>query len=373
MRALLCAGGTGGHLFPAEALASVLVARGHSVALVTDERAKTLVREFPAGSVHFVTADTLRGRDPISLARMMAANLHGVVRSAAVIRSVRPDVAVGFGGYPTLPPLTAARLRGVPSIVHEANAVIGRANRLLARHAYVATSFPEVRGLPAGLATTHVGIPVRKAVLDAARPYIPRTDGHFCLVVFGGSQGARAFADLVPPAIELLSEAHRVRLRLTQQCRHEDLPRVNAAYVANGVDAELAEFFRDLPGRIAQADLVIARAGASTVAELSVIGRASLLVPLPGAIDQDQAANASALQAIGGATRLDQKDLTPRRLADAIAAAMDNPAAVVAAARAAGGLARPDAAERLADLCERVAAGRTVPTGAPSLAGGGAA
>ncbi|WP_108658954.1 undecaprenyldiphospho-muramoylpentapeptide beta-N-acetylglucosaminyltransferase [Acuticoccus kandeliae] len=354
MRALLAAGGTGGHLFPAQALASALVRRGHAVVLVTDARAKTLVADFPAESVHFIAADTLRGRDPVSFAKMAFANAAGLMRALQVIRATKPDVAVGFGGYPTLPPLTAARLMKVPAIVHEANAVIGRANKSLARHAHVATSFPEVKGLSGALSVTHVGIPVRDAVRAAVSPYEPAGE-RFRLLVFGGSQGARAMSDLLPPAVAKLFEADRARLDIVQQCRPEDIERTRAAYDALGVKAELAPFFADMPARIANAHLVIARSGASTVAELSIIGRPSLLVPLPGAIDQDQAANASALAALGGAKRLDQGILSPDRLAQEIALAMKEPESLAKAAEAARALAKPDAAERLADLCERVA------------------
>lgn len=356
MKAMLAAGGTGGHLFPAEALATVLTRRGHAVELLTDRRATSLVDAFPAGKVHFVYSATLAARNPAAIGRMVLANTVGLALSARAIRAFGPDVAVGFGGYPTVPPLTAARLMKVPSVVHEANAVIGRANRRLARTAHVATSFPQVRGLPRSPSVTHVGIPVREAVLQAAAPYLP-ADERFHLLVFGGSQGARAFADLVPPAIAELSLAHRARLVLTQQCRPEDVPRVGAAYAAMGLAVTLAEFFRDLPQRIADAHLVISRSGASTVAELAIIGRPALLVPLPGAVDQDQAHNADALQALGGARRLDQSTLTPGRLAGEIAAAMDDSARLVEAAQKATGLAIPDAAERLADLVERVGGG----------------
>ncbi|MBJ3774940.1 undecaprenyldiphospho-muramoylpentapeptide beta-N-acetylglucosaminyltransferase [Acuticoccus mangrovi] len=352
MRALLAAGGTGGHLFPAQALASVLAARGHEVTLVTDHRAAPYVETFPA-RVHMVASDTVRGRSPAALARLAKALASGFLRSRAIVASEKPTVAVGFGGYPTLPPLFAARSKGVPVIVHEANAVAGRANRLLARFAHVATSFPQVKGLPEG-AQTHVGIPVREAVRAAAAPYSPSID-EFRLLVFGGSQGARAFADIVPPALGKLNAELRGRLRVTQQCRPEDMERVRAAYEAAGIAADLAPFFADLPARMAAAHLVIARSGASTVAELSIIGRPALLVPLPGAIDQDQAYNASAMAALGGAKRLDQGVLSPERLAHEVGTAMLAPEALAAAAEAAKGLAQPDAAERLADLCEGVA------------------
>ncbi|WP_420393501.1 UDP-N-acetylglucosamine--N-acetylmuramyl-(pentapeptide) pyrophosphoryl-undecaprenol N-acetylglucosamine transferase [Acuticoccus sp.] len=356
MRAMLAAGGTGGHLFPAEALATVLVRRGHEVELVTDRRARTLCDAFPARRVHFVAAATLAKRTPRGVATMALANAAGLARSWGAMRGQRPDVAVGFGGYPTVPPLTAARALKVPAVVHEANAVMGRANRRLARHAHVATSFPSVKGLPQARSVTHVGIPVREAVLAAAAPY-DASEGTFRLLVFGGSQGARAFADLVPPALAALCEARRARLAVTQQCRPEDLERTTAAYAATEVDAELAAFFADLPARIAASHLVVCRAGASTVAELAVIGRPALLVPLPGALDQDQAHNADALAAIGGGRRLDQARLTPGALAKEIGGLMDDPARLSAMAQRARRLAVPDAAERLADLCERVGGG----------------
>ncbi|RAH97051.1 undecaprenyldiphospho-muramoylpentapeptide beta-N-acetylglucosaminyltransferase [Acuticoccus sediminis] len=356
MRALLAAGGTGGHLFPAEALASVLERRGHEVELVTDRRATTLVATFPADEVHFIEAATLAGKSPVAMAKMAVANAAGLVRSLQAMRRFQPDVAVGFGGYPTLPPLTAARLLKVPAIVHEANAVIGRANKSLARHAHVATSFPTVEGLPAAQAATHVGIPVREAVLKAVAPYEPPAE-HFNLLVFGGSQGARAFSDMVPPSIAILPKEMRARLQIVQQARPEDVERVRAAYRELGVAAEIAPFFKDLPKRIAGAHLVIARSGASTVAELSIIGRPGLLVPLPGALDQDQAHNAAALEALGGARRLDQKALTPEVLAKELNTLIGDPVRLALMAEHAKGLARPDAAERLADLAERIAAG----------------
>ncbi|UOM36958.1 undecaprenyldiphospho-muramoylpentapeptide beta-N-acetylglucosaminyltransferase [Acuticoccus sp. I52.16.1] len=355
---MLAAGGTGGHLFPAEALALVLTRRGHKVVLVTDARAEALVDTFPAERVHFVPSATLTGKNPVALARMAVANGAGFMRSMRIVRGFRPDVAVGFGGYPTLPPLSAARALKVPLVVHEANAVIGRANKSLARHAHVATSFPEVRGIQGALSETHVGIPVREAVVAAAAPYEAPADS-FRLLVFGGSQGARVFADLVPPAIALLSQEQRARLRIVQQCRPEDMDRVRAAYAPLLEGFELAPFFKDLPARIAAAHLVVSRSGASTVAELSIIGRPGLLVPLPGALDQDQAHNADALAALGGARRLDQKAMTPEVLAAELTSLMTDPARLAGMAAGATGLARPDAAERLADLAERIAAGDT--------------
>ena len=352
--ALLSAGGTGGHLFPAEALAVALKARGHGVTLITDTRARPFLDTFPADRVEMVAASTLAGRSPVAMAKMLATNGIGFVRSLKIIREAKPDVAVGFGGYPTLAPLNAANFLKVPAVVHEANAVPGRANRSLARFAHVATSFPTVPGFAKPRSVTFVGMPVRPAVTAAARPYEAPGET-FRLLVFGGSQGARVFADLVPPALAALPEAERARLRVTQQCRPEDMDRVRAAYAAAGIEAELASFFRDLPERMAAAHAVVARSGASTVAELSVIGRPGLLVPLPGAIDQDQAHNAAAFAAAGAGIHLPQAELTPAKLSGEIERIMNDPAWLAKAAAAASGFARPDAAGELASLIERIA------------------
>lgn len=357
MRALLAAGGTGGHLFPAEALAGELARRNHTVALLTDARAGDLLADFPAEEIGIISSGTPSGRRVGAMAKAFGALGLGLVQSIRIMRRFKPDVAVGFGGYPTLPPLTAAKLLGIPAIVHEANAVAGRANRRLAKGAHVATSFPEVKGLEGARSVERVGMPVRAKVRQAAASYTA-SKGPFRLVVFGGSQGARAFADIVPPAVARLEEGDRTRLSIVQQCRPEDMDRVREAYAAADVTAELAPFFTDLPAKMAAAHLVIARSGAGTVAELSVIGRPAFLVPLPGAIDQDQAHNASALAALGAARRLDQGLLSPERLAHELKIALNAPQDLAEAAEAARGLALPDAAERLADLCERVGKGR---------------
>ncbi len=277
------------------------------------------------------------------------------------MRRLRPAVAVGFGGYPTLPPMLAATRTGVPTVVHEQNAVIGRANGFLAPLVTaIATSQPHVRGTEKVQAKiVQTGNPVRPAVLAAAEtPYpAPAADGPFCLLVFGGSQGARFMSDLVPPAVARLPEALRARIHVVQQCRPEDIARVKAAYAELGVAACLAPFFHDLPQRIADAGLVVCRSGASTIAELTVIGRPAIMVPLPGALDQDQKANAMVLAAAGGGWVVEQKDMTPEHLAGNLAILMADPAQLVAAAAAARQAGRPDAVARLADVVERVAAG----------------
>lgn len=355
IKVLLAAGGTGGHLFPAEALSHALGARGVRVELVTDERARAYADSFPAAAIHAVPSATPNSPSLLAKARAFVTLGRGVIAARGLIGRVRPSVVVGFGGYPTVPPLFAAASLGVPTIAHEQNAVIGRANRFLSgRVRTIATGFPEVGGLSeaARAKCVHVGNPVRPAVIEAASlPWrAPEPGGRLSLLVFGGSQGARVMADIVPPALALLPPAERSRLSLVQQARGEDEDRVRAAYAAMGVSAEIAPFFKDLPRRMAEAHLVISRSGASTVAELGVIGRPSILVPLPGSLDQDQAANARSLADAGAAERVMQPDFTPERLAAIVAAALADPARLTAQAEAARRAGIPDAAERLAEL-----------------------
>ncbi|MBB4305461.1 UDP-N-acetylglucosamine--N-acetylmuramyl-(pentapeptide) pyrophosphoryl-undecaprenol N-acetylglucosamine transferase [Rhodobium orientis] len=368
---LIAAGGTGGHLFPAEALAEALTARGCAVDLATDERADRYGSAFPARATHIVSSATLTGKSPVALVRTAFALAKGVWQSLGVIGRVKPDVVVGFGGYPTFPPLIAAFLRGVPIVLHEQNAVTGRANRMLGRLAKaVATSFP---GLKHGDAfagkSVHTGNPVRPTVIAAAEvPYDePSEDRPFRLVVFGGSQGARYFSESLPEAVRCLPEALRARLDIVQQCRPEDMDAVTAAYDALGLTHDCAPFFTDMPARIASAHLVIARSGASTVTELAVIGRPSILVPFPYALDHDQAANAEALAAEGGAIVIRQCDLPAERLAEEIAARAADGAKLAATAQAAKAVGRPDAAARLADLVQHIASGADVQSFSPGV------
>ena len=359
---LLAAGGTGGHLFPAEALAAALTARGLPVELVTDTRAARYAGHFPARALHVLPADTVRGRSPVALARTAFTLAAGFVAGLALLRKVRPAVVVGFGGYPTLPPVMAATVLRVPTLIHEANGVMGRANRLLAgRVSAIATGFEGVTDADPALKakTVRTGNPLRPAAIAAAAiPYAPPVaDGPIHFLVFGGSQGARVMSDVVPPALEKLDPSLRARLHVVQQAREEDLPRVRDTYARIGVAAEVAPFFQDLPARMAAAHLVISRSGASTVAELAAIGRPSLLVPLPNALDQDQAANARSLERIGGARVMPQANFTPEALAQTLAGLASDPAALTGMAGAARSAGALDAAERLADLVARLAAG----------------
>src|SRR5437588_2065231 len=358
---LLAAGGTGGHLFPAEALAQALARRGIAVELATDTRGGRYGGRFPARQVHVIPSATIRSRNPLSLARTGAMLGLGLVKAHALLGRIKPNAVVGFGGYPTVPPVLAATLRGLPTLIHEQNAVMGRANRLLApRVQAIALSFAGVLDAAPKLAAkaTRTGNPLRPAVIAAAEGAFvaPEADGLFRLLVFGGSQGAKIMSDIVPGAIELLDLALRARLLLAQQAREEDLARVRDSYARLRIAAEVAPFFTDLPARIAAAHLVVSRSGAGTVAELAAIGRPSILVPLPHALDQDQFANAGVLEKAGGAMRLEQKDFTSDRLAAEITALATAPQKLVAMAAAARSQGATDAAEQLADLELRVAA-----------------
>jgi UDP-N-acetylglucosamine--N-acetylmuramyl-(pentapeptide) pyrophosphoryl-undecaprenol N-acetylglucosamine transferase len=357
---IVAAGGTGGHLFPAEALSIALARRAGAVELATDVRATRYGQTFPARATHVIPSATVRGRDPLSLARTAATLAAGVAKAWMLLGRARPVAVVGFGGYPSIPPVLAATLRGIPTIIHEQNGVMGRANRFLAKRVTaIATGFPGVADADPRIAAKaiHVGNPVRPAVIEASgTPFAPASpDARFHLLVFGGSQGARVMADVVPPAVAALDPALRTRLMVVQQAREEDAERVRAGYARAGVEAEVAPFFADLPRRMAASHLVVSRSGASTVAELAAIGRPAILVPLPHALDQDQRANASVLERAGGAILIAQEDFTPVRLASDIAALMNAPDRLTRMAAAAKTTGSVDAADRLADLVLRVA------------------
>ena len=353
---LIAAGGTGGHLFPAAALAAALSRRGVDVDLATDDRARKYGADFFARAIHVIPSATTTDAGLLNKALATLILARGLAASIGLIRRLKPSVVVGFGGYPTVPPLVAAWLLGVPSVLHEQNAVIGRANKFLARRAtLIATGFPDLKGVDKAR-TRYVGNPVRPAVIAAAaKPYPARDGGRLRVLITGGSQGARVFSDIAPAALALLTPQERARLKLTQQARGEDLARVAAACAKLEFPLELAEFFTDLPARIADAHLVIARAGASTVSELAVIGRPSLLAPFPHALDQDQAMNAAALAASGGAKVIDQREFTPQRLAAELRAALNEPERLHLSAVAAKSVGVLDAAERLADVAMEVA------------------
>lgn len=358
---LLSAGGTGGHLFPAEALAHELMARGYDVQLATDDRARKFADRFPGSAMHIIKSDTPSGKNPLKWASAAFSMYKGMGQARAMLKQVQPKAVIGFGGYPTVPPLVSAS-GSFPTMVHEQNAVMGRANKMLAsRVTAIAGGFLKHEGTFADKIVV-TGNPVRPAVLAAANmPYEkPGASGSINLVVFGGSQGARYFSETMPKALALLPDELRARIFITQQARPEDEAAAKAAYDTLGVKADVSPFFGDLPERIGAAHLVIARSGASTVSEIAAIGRPAIFVPYPHALDHDQAANAAAMEEAGGAIVRRQDDLDAQALAEEIAALFSSPdhmAQMAAAARAVG---KPNASGLLADLAEAIASGQTV-------------
>ena len=360
---VLMAGGTGGHLFPAMALAQELTRRGHTIHLMTDHRVASYGAQFPAAETHIVPSATPSVRNPLRFAAAGFTILKGIGVARRMLRKVHPAAVVGFGGYPVFPPFLAAWTLGIPGILHEQNSVMGRANRALASRAkgiglsFAATKYAEAF---AGKSVV-VGNPVRDNVRAFAGAAYPALDaeGPIRLVVFAGSQGARAFSDFLPPAIALLPPELRARLRLTQQVRPEDMERVAAAYRESGVAAELMPFIQDVPQRLADAHLAIVRSGASTIADMTVIGRPAIYVPLPGSIDADQRNNALVVEGAGGGWIVEQATISPPSLAKRLQSLLGDPATLMSAAAAARSLGQPEAVERLANLVEGAAKGNT--------------
>lgn len=360
---LLAAGGTGGHVFPAEALAYKLKERGYSVHLVTDSRAERYAGKFPADEVHVVPSATIASKNPVAVMRSLWTLWSGMRAAKALITRLKPVVVVGFGGYPTVPPLLAATRLGVPAMIHEQNAVMGRANKALAsRVQAIAGGFLPEGGGQFAEKTVATGNPVRPAIIEAAQtPYTPSHSGEpFNLVVFGGSQGAQYFSKAMPTAISLLDDDLRARLRITQQVRPEDMEMVGGCVAQLKMGADIAPFFTDMAERLAKAHLVICRSGASTVSEISVIGRPAILVPYPHALDHDQAANAAALAATGGAKVIVQAELSSEKIASILTHVMNDPEKLARMAAAAKQAGKPDAANLLADMVEAIAARQTI-------------
>ncbi len=354
---VLAAGGTGGHLFPAQAVARVLIDRGRSVILITDERGLKWKDSFKGAEVETSVSATpfsggLKGK--ISAALTIS---RGVFASFRRFGRLKPAVVVGFGGYPSIPPMLAAILRRIPRCIHEQNGVMGRANRALSAHmTSISVTVPDPVGLPPKAVNRQVvvGNPVRPEVIKKSRKRYPEIDADqpINLLVFGGSQGATVLSDVVPAAVSCLDPELAKRLNIHQQCREEDIERTRSVYEAQGVHSTVAPFFDDLPGLMSTSHLVISRSGASTVCELMVIGRPSILIPLPQALDGDQAANARFLVEAGGAWMFEQSVLTAEVLADLLTKLLKDPAALKAAAKIAKGMGRPNAAVELADLVE---------------------
>ncbi|BBK35493.1 UDP-N-acetylglucosamine--N-acetylmuramyl-(pentapeptide) pyrophosphoryl-undecaprenol N-acetylglucosamine transferase [Allostella sp. ATCC 35155] len=361
VRIILAAGGTGGHLFPAEALAHALVARGAEPVLVTDPRTAGFSGPVSGLTVHRLPLQPMRG-GVVGRIRGGFGLCAGTLAARGLLRRLAPDAVVGFGGYPSVPAVFAARNLGRPILLHEQNAVLGKANRMLAARATrIATSFPRLRLLDPALAgrVVETGNPVRPAIAEVGRrPYAPpAADGPVEILVMGGSQGARIFATLLPDALALLPDGLRARLRLTQQARPDDVAAVRETYARAGIPATVERFFDDVPQRLARAHLVVSRAGASTVAEIAAAGRPALLVPYPHAADDHQTNNARHLADAGAAWLVPEAGTDAARLAAVLGEVLADPATLAAAAARALALGRPDAGDRLADaVLELVAA-----------------
>jgi UDP-N-acetylglucosamine--N-acetylmuramyl-(pentapeptide) pyrophosphoryl-undecaprenol N-acetylglucosamine transferase len=353
---ILTAGGTGGHLFPAEALARELLVRGRQVALVTDKRGGAFPVEgvptyrVPAGRFGAGIANKLKGLIELGL---------GTLAAGRLLRRLKAGAVVGFGGYPSMPAMLAASRMGLPTMIHEQNAVLGRANKMLApKVTKVATHFSTVQGLSANdtAKIAHTGNPVRPAIVDLRdQPYeAPQAGGPIRLLVIGGSLGAAILSRVVPPALLALDPALRGRLQISQQVRAEDMEKVAAIYAGSGLEVETQRFFTDMPARLASAHLVIARAGGSTTAELAVAGRPAILIPYAAAIADEQTANARHLVEAGGAWLMPERAFTAEALSAKLTQLLNEPQTLADAAAAARALGEPEAAKHLADLVEAI-------------------
>ncbi|WP_417243105.1 undecaprenyldiphospho-muramoylpentapeptide beta-N-acetylglucosaminyltransferase [Celeribacter sp.] len=355
---VIAAGGTGGHMFPAQALAEVMLARGWRVKLSTDARGARYTGAFPAAvEIEQMPSATFARGGIVAKLKVPFKIAGGVVAAMRKFRRDRPAVVVGFGGYPAIPAVAAATLMKLPRMIHEQNGVLGRVNKAFATRVDHVACGTWPTDLPEGVTGVHVGNPVRASVLDkAAAPYIAPGDYPMEILVIGGSQGARITSDVVPAAIAALSDVIKSNLRVSQQARPEDVERVEAFYAQNGIGADIKTFFDDIPKRMSEAQLVIARAGASTVADISVIGRPAILVPFAAATGDHQTANARGLVDAGAAIMIPESQLTAATLSEQIALVMGNANGAAQMAQAALSVGRPHAAEDLADMVAALAA-----------------
>lgn len=355
---LMAAGGTGGHMFPAQSLAEHMLARGWRVKLATDARGARYTGAFPQGvEITQISSGTFaRGgivakvMAPLQIVGGTLAAIWGMMRD-------KPDVVIGFGGYPSIPALSAAWVLRRPRMVHEQNGVLGRVNRIFAKRVDAVGCGIWPTQLPEGIEGYHIGNPVRAAVLErAGAGYIPPGDYPMSVLVIGGSQGARILSDVVPPAIASLPMDLLRNIRVAHQARGEDLQRVAEYYAEQGIDAEVEEFFEDVPRRMSEAQLIISRAGASSVADIAAIGRPSILIPYAAATGDHQTANAQGLKQAGATILVPESRLNHEALAEQIETIIGNPGGAAQMSRAALGCAMPDATERLAEMVEWLAA-----------------
>ena len=355
---VLAAGGTGGHMMPAHALASELIARGHRVALITDARGAKIPGLFDGVQTHILPAGRIT-KNPLTWLGGARAILKGRGMALRLFETFEPSAVIGFGGYPAYPALIAARSAKIPTAVHEQNAVLGRVNRMVANWVTaIATSYPDVAQIKERnlKKVTLVGNPVRDEILTLRDQPYPAIDGEsvFSVLVVGGSQGASVLSSVVPDGLAMLPPALTRRLQVTQQCRAEDIEAVRERYASLGIPADLATYMTDIPEKLAWTHLVIARAGASTIAELTAAGRPAILIPLPSATDDHQSANVREMVAAGGARAIAQTLFTPVELAKQMQKLGLEPAGLTNAAKAAWGCGRPHATRDLANLLENL-------------------
>ena len=359
--AVVAAGGTGGHLFPAQALSEALIARGWRIVLASDERVAAMSENFPAEERIGLSARTFKSGDPVGMVLAGVAIFRGILQARAAFARIDPSVVIGFGGYPSVPGLLAGVSQNRPTVLHEQNAVMGRANRRLASHVRaVACAFPVLQKAPPRIQgkVVVVGNPVRPDIQALAdKPYLPpEPGGTLRLLITGGSQGARLLSELMPAAIAQLPEDLRNRLRVQQQTRVESMDNARRIYADANVQAEIAPFFRDMASRLRQAHLVVGRSGAGSVCEFAIAGKPAILVPLAIALDDDQGQNAKVMADAGGAQIAREDQLSVDTMASALTKLLTHPDRLVRMAAGARSIARPDAAERLADLVEATAA-----------------
>ena len=356
---VIAAGGTGGHMFPAQALAEAMLSKGWRVRLSTDARGARYTGGFPgAVEVQVVKSATFARGGPLAKLAVPFRILAGAISAILRMRQEQPAVVVGFGGYPAIPAMVAAWVLKKPRMIHEQNGVLGRVNQLFASRVDKVACGTWPTELPDGVTGEDVGNPVRAAILErAGAGYIPPGDYPMSILMMGGSQGARILSDVVPAAIAALPDDLKQNIRISHQAREEDVGRVEVAYAQAGIAAEVQTFFNDVPDRLAEAQLLIARSGASTVADASVIGRPAIFVPLAQAIRDEQTANARAMVDAGAAALMPESTFTPAALADTIERILGNPEAATQMAQAALTCGKPDATERLVHLVETLAEG----------------
>ena len=356
---VIAAGGTGGHMFPAQSLAEVMLRRGWRVKLSTDARGARYTGGFPHSvEISQVSSATFARGGVLAKALVPFRILGGAIGAAFGMLRDKPDVVVGFGGYPTIPALGAAWLLRRPRMIHEQNGILGRVNKVFAKRVDRVACGTWPTDLPAGVEGVHVGNPVRASVLErAGAGYIPPGDYPMSVLVIGGSQGARILSDVIPPAIASLPDDLRRNIRVAHQARDEDGQRVAQFYAEAGIDAEVEPFFRDVPRRMSEAQLVISRAGASSIADISVIGRPSILIPYAAAAGDHQTANAKGLSQAGGAIVIPERKLAVEVVSEQIASVLTHPQGATQMAQAALGQGLPDAPVHLADMVEELAKG----------------